>query len=59
LFWIFTLFPITTRLPTKTFCPRTQLAPMRAPPLTWTQCQIFVPAPICAPSSITAVPWAQ
>src|SRR5690606_9833446 len=43
-----------TRLPTNTFWPSEQLRPMTAPPHTCTQCQMRVPSPICAPSSMMA-----
>src|SRR5690554_982350 len=51
--------PRTPRVPMYTFCPRTQPSPMRAPDMTWLKCQIFVPAPIWAPLSMTAVSWAK
>ena len=41
--------------PTNTFCPRLVLAPIEAPAMTWQKCQIFVPEPMRAGSSMTAV----
>src|SRR5690606_35591149 len=52
-----TLLPMTTSLPTKTFCPREQPCPIRAPPQTWTKCQTRVPSPKMAPSSTMALGW--
>ncbi len=58
LFWIFTFVPIFVPGITTTFCPSTHRSPMTAPGITWQKCQIFVPLPITAPWSITAVGWA-
>src|SRR5690606_17259691 len=46
-----------TRLPTKTPWPSEQPSPIAAPPHTWTQCQMRLPAPMRAPSSTMAVGW--
>jgi len=43
--------------PTKTFWPKEQRSPMRAPEQMWTQCQMREPSPIWAPSSTMAVGW--
>src|SRR5262245_20503682 len=51
--------PTTARLPTNTFCPSVQRAPIRARGMTWLKCQIFVAAPIAAGRSTTAVGCAQ
>ena len=59
LFWIYTRSPIRTRwLPTKTFCPSEQPAPISAPPRKCgTQCQMRLLAPMRAPSSTMADGW--
>src|SRR3954469_6447817 len=57
LFWILTLSPMATSLPTNTFWPNEQPAPMRAPPLMCTQCQTRQSSPRTAPSSTMAVGW--
>ena len=58
-FWILTLRPMTTSLPTNTPWPREQPSPMRAPAQTCAKCHTRVPAPICAHSSTMALGWAQ
>ncbi len=57
LFWILTLSPMATSLPTYTFWPNEQPAPMRAPALMCTQCQTRQFSPRTAPSSTMAVGW--
>ena len=59
MFWILTPSPMTTVGATYTFWPSTQSLPMRAPDETCEKCQMRVPAPMTAPSSMTAVSWAK
>jgi len=55
LFCTFTWLPNTTVDAIKTFWPMLQLFPMRQPFIRCEKCQMLVPLPIIAPSSITAV----
>jgi hypothetical protein len=55
LFWILTLLPIRVPGITTTFWPRLHRSPITAPGMTWQKCQILVPFPMTAPSSMTDV----
>src|ERR1041385_7009601 len=59
LFWIFTSFPIRVPGITTTFWPRLHRSPITAPGMTWQKCQIRVPGPITAPSSMKEDGWAK
>src|SRR5206468_9955784 len=59
LFWIFTSLPIRVPGITTTFWPRLHRSPITAPGMTWQKCQIRVPAPIAAPSSMKEEGWAK